>query len=144
MSRRVFQRATAALLLASVSLACTSSTVISTTPAGARVFLDGAYVGRTPYVMSDTRIVGSATSVRIEADGYEPLQATIRRDEEFSVGACIGGVFLLVPFLWIMGYRPEHTYLLRPAGTPPSSPWPQPAAPPQPGPQPAPQPPPAR
>jgi hypothetical protein len=39
----------------------------------------------------------------------------ITRNEQFSVGACIGGVLVLVPFLWIMEYKPEHSYELTPA-----------------------------
>jgi hypothetical protein len=42
----------------------------------------------------------------------------IQRNEQFSVGACIGGVLVLVPFLWIMGYKPDHTYELRPLAGP--------------------------
>lgn len=102
--------------------ACSSSTVIQTNVPGARVYLDGAYVGTTPYVMSDTKIVGSTTQVRIEAPGYQPVNAIITRSEDFSVGACIGGVLVLVPFLWIMGYNPSHTYLMEPATGAPGAP----------------------
>ena len=83
------------------------------------MFLDGAYVGVTPYTMSDTKIVGSSTQVRIEAPGYAPANVAIHRSEEFDVTACIGGVFLLVPFLWIMGYRAEHSIELTPGYGPP-------------------------
>jgi hypothetical protein len=38
----------------------------------------------------------------------------LSRNEEFNVGACIGGVLVLFPFLWIMNYKPEHTYELTP------------------------------
>lgn len=96
--------------------ACTSSTVINSRPQGARVYLDGQYVGTTPYTMSDTKITGSTTQVRLEYPGYETANVVIARNEEFDVGACIGGVFLLFPFLWIMGYRGQHTYELRPGG----------------------------
>jgi hypothetical protein len=97
---------------------CSSSTVIGANVPGAKVFLDGEMVGRTPYTMTDTKIVGAATNVRIEAPGYAPFQTTIKRNEEFSVGACIGGFFLLFPFLWIMDYKGSHTYELQPAGYP--------------------------
>ena len=99
-------------------LACASETVIRTN-VPARVFIDGALVGNTPYTMSDTKIVGSSTSVRLEAPGYQPAQVVIHRSEEFDITACIGGVFLLVPFLWIEGYKPEHSYELTPGGYPP-------------------------
>jgi len=131
--------------------ACSSNTYIQTRPSGAAVFLDGEHVGSTPYLMQDSKIVGSTTHVRLELPGYEPLHAAIQRNEEFSVGACIGGVFLLVPFLWIMGYKDTHSYELRPMagggswdGQPPpngGSPWDQPP-PPNWGTQPPPPPPP--
>ncbi len=132
------------VLTMSLSLAlvgCTSSTVIRSNVPGAKVFLNGAYVGNTPYTMSDTKIVGSSTSVRIEAPGYQTTNATISRNEQFSVGACIGGVFLFFPFLWIMDYKPDHMYQMLPGQSAPAG-YPQQPGPQQPGayPQPAPQP----
>jgi len=117
-------RATAALVLVAFS-GCASTTVIRSNPSGARLYLNGEAVGQTPYTMTDTKIVGATTTVRLEQPGYEPTMATITRSEEFDVGACIGGVLVLVPFLWIMGYKPDHTFEMRPAGAPP-----QPAPPP--------------
>ena len=105
-----------AVLCATALLACSSETVIRSNPPGAKVFIDGSYVGTTPYTMSDTKIVGSTTSVTLQYPGYQPFTASIHRSEEFDVVACIGGVFLLVPFLWIMGYKPDHTFELQPGG----------------------------
>jgi hypothetical protein len=105
------QRSLGLLCAASlVATACSSSTVIRSNPPGAKVFIDGEMVGVTPYEMSDTKIVGSSTHIRLEYPGLQPTQASIKRSEEFDVVACIGGVFLLVPFLWIMGYKADHTY----------------------------------
>ncbi|MCG5051755.1 MAG: PEGA domain-containing protein [Myxococcales bacterium] len=136
---------TAAVTLAALTSACASSTVIRSEPSGAKLYLNGEPVGRTPYTMTDTKIVGSTTTVHMELDGYESVDGVISRNEEFDVGACIGGVFLLVPFLWIMRYKPVHTFELRPlngSGYPPPA-WPsappagwQPGAVPQ-GPPPA-------
>jgi hypothetical protein len=96
--------------------ACASSTIITSQPAGAKLYLNGESVGPTPYTMTDTKMIGSITTVRLEAPGYEPLNAAITRNEEFEVGACIGGVFLLVPFLWLFKYKPTHNFELKPAG----------------------------
>lgn len=101
------------MLLAFGIAACASSTVIRTNVPGARVYLNGMYAGSTPFMMTDTKIVGSTTHVRVEADGFEPIETVITRNEVFDVGACIGGVLVLVPFLWIMGYQPDHFYELR-------------------------------
>ena len=80
------------------------------------MFIDGSMVGTTPYTMEDTHIVGTSTHIRLEYPGYAPTDASIKRSEEFDVVACIGGVFLLVPFLWIMGYKADHNYELQPGG----------------------------
>ena len=138
--RSAISVATTLTTLAVTTAACSSSTYIQTRPSGAAVFLDGEHVGSTPYLMQDSKIVGSTTHLRLELPGYETLNAAIQRNEDFSVGACIGGVFLLVPFLWIMGYKDTHSYELRPMGgggwdgqpqPPPNggSPWDQPPPP---------------
>ena len=106
--------ASAALML---TVGCTSSTIIRSEPSGANVYIDGSKMGKTPYTYSDTKIVGSTTHLKLKMEGYEEFETIFRRDEEFQVGPCIGGPFLgLIPWLWIMGYRPEHVYELTPAG----------------------------
>ena len=74
------------------------------------MFLDDQPVGVTPYAMSDTKIVGTTTRLRLEDPGMRPHFAIITRNEKFDVLACIGGVLVLIPFLWIMGYNDDHYY----------------------------------
>lgn len=93
---------------------CSSTTMIQSEPSGAKVYLNGEPVGTTPYAYSDTKIVGSVNSVELVKDGYAPLNTYFSRDEEVDVGAIIGGLFVLVPFLWTMKYKPVHTYELAP------------------------------
>ena len=88
--------------------------MIQSTPNGAKVYLDGETVGKTPYSHTDTKIVGSTTTVRLEKEGYETYNTSFSRNEQADVGAIIGGVFVLIPFLWIMKYKPTHTYELSP------------------------------
>lgn len=104
--------AAGAVLLAN----CTSSTIINSQPAGAKLYVNGQYKGTTPYQYSDTKIVGSVTDLRLEKDGFEPLQLPLVRNERADAGAIVGGVFLLFPFLWTMKYDPDHTFELRPLG----------------------------
>lgn len=91
---------------------CASSTVIQSNPAGAKLYLNSAYVGITPYRHTDTKIVGTTTFVRLEKEGYEPFNTEFSRDEQADAGAIIGGIFLLFPFLWTMKYNPSHIYEL--------------------------------
>ncbi|MGJ1445647.1 PEGA domain-containing protein [Sphingobacterium spiritivorum] len=109
---------TVILSLASTMLfaSCASKTLIQSNPSGAKVFLNGESVGVTPYAYEDTKIIGSTTHVKLEKEGYETLNTSFSRNEKADVGAIIGGVFVLVPFLWTMKYKPERTYDLIPAG----------------------------
>jgi hypothetical protein len=106
-------KAVAMILAASVLFTgCASTTVIQSNPAGAKLYLNGEPVGATPYTHRDTKIVGTATHVRLEKEGYQTLNTSFSRNEEADVGAIIAGVFLLFPFLWTMKYKPEHNYEL--------------------------------
>ncbi|MEX2513037.1 MAG: PEGA domain-containing protein [Cyclobacteriaceae bacterium] len=102
---------TAWLLLFS---SCASTTLIQSNPSGAKIYLNNEPVGMTPYTHTDTRIVGSTTLVELEKEGYYPLATSFSRDEEVDVGAVIGGIFVLFPFLWTMKYKPQRTFEMTP------------------------------
>ena len=94
---------------------CASTTLIQSVPPGAKVYLNGETVGVTPYQMTDTRIALTCTSVSLEKEGYEQFNTNICRNEQVDVGAIIGGLFFVFPFLWTMKYNPMHTYELKPS-----------------------------
>jgi hypothetical protein len=93
-------------------IACASSTQIKSDPASADLYVDGEKVGKTPYTYTDTRIVGSVVHLKMKKEGFEDLDVSFNRSEEPDVGAIVGGVFALVPFLWTMKYKPVHSYEL--------------------------------
>lgn len=82
------------------------------------MYLNGEKVGVTPHTHSDTRIVGARTTVTLKKEGYQDFTATFSRDEQVNVGAIIGGVLVLFPFLWTMDYKPMHNYELTLAKAP--------------------------
>lgn len=109
-------KATAFVLAGTILFSsCASSTMIQSYPSGAKVYLNNEPVGVTPYLHRDKKIVGSSTDVRLEKEGYQPLMTGFSRNEDADVGAIIGGVFFLIPFLWTMKYKPSHSYELQPA-----------------------------
>ncbi len=114
MPKNAFLKTVAAVTLLAFSVGCASSTVIKSNPPGAKVFLNGEPVGKTPFTMTDTKVVFTSTAVRLEKPGYEPLNTTITRSEEFDIGPFCGGFFTFVPitWLWMFKYRPEHVYEL--------------------------------
>lgn len=93
---------------------CASTTVFQTTPSGAKIYINDELAGNTPYTYSDTKIVGTTSIVKIKADGYEDFNYVLKRNEEVNVGAIIGGILVLFPFLWVMDYKPMHTFELVP------------------------------
>jgi hypothetical protein len=94
--------------------ACASTTIINSEPNGATVYLNGEKVGITPYTHTDTKIVGSTNTVLLKKDGYQDFSTAFTRNEDVNVGAIIGGIFVLIPFLWIMDYKPSHSYEMAP------------------------------
>jgi hypothetical protein len=88
---------------------CSSSTMIRTTDPDAKIYVDGEMMGKGSVNYSDTKTILSSTTVKIQKPGCAPVTNMISRSE-FDVGACIGGVFLAVPFLWIEKYKPEYNF----------------------------------
>jgi hypothetical protein len=115
MKKFTLQARIIALFLASVLLfsSCASTTLIDSIPSNAELFLDGEFVGVTPYSMTDTKIIGTCTSVRIEKENHHNFHTSICRNEEIDPGAIIGGIFFWFPFLWAMKYKPTHFYKLQ-------------------------------
>lgn len=112
----ITSKATSLILVAAIFFSsCASTTLIQSMPSGARVYINDEAVGTTPYLHTDTKIVGSTSTVRLEKDGYKPVVTTISRDEKLDAGALIGGLLVTIPFLWILEYKPAHTYEMKPA-----------------------------
>ncbi len=93
---------------------CASSTMILSSPPNAKVYINSQPVGETPYRYTDTKIVGSINQLELEKEGFVTLNTSFSRNEEADVGAIIGGIFFLFPFLWTMKYKPTHEYELIP------------------------------
>jgi hypothetical protein len=103
-----------ALVAAVMLSSCASSTLITSVPPGAKVTINGMLKGVTPYKMTDTKIIGATSTIRLELNGYQPKDVMIQKNEQVDVGAVIGGLFFWFPFLWTMGYEPMHMYELTP------------------------------
>ena len=101
---------TISLLVCFSILACSSTTVIQSSDPQSKIYVDGEMLGKGSVTYSDTKIVGSSTMITIKKEGCLARNFSMSRSEDFDVGACIGGAFVLVPFLWIMKYRPMHSY----------------------------------
>jgi len=97
---------------------CASTTLFTTDPEGASVFVRGEERGTTPYKYSDTKVAFSSTPVTFKKDGYKDLNIILKRIERPAVGAILGGVMFYVPLLWFAEYEKDHFYILEKIETP--------------------------
>ena len=97
-------------------ISCASTTTIRVTDSNdsidknVKIYLDGSYKGRGEVMYSDTKIVGSTTSVTLKKKGCRSNSHNLSRTEQLQVGALVAGFFVWVPLLWVMGYNPLHSY----------------------------------
>jgi hypothetical protein len=90
-------------------MGCASQTLIKSRPEGAEVYIDNIRKGTTPLVYSDTAVLGTTKPIQLKKEGYRTLDTVIRKDQ-FKAGPCIGGVLVLVPFLWVLGYPDQYEF----------------------------------
>lgn len=102
------------IVLSFLFQSCSSTTMITTEPTGAKVYLNNIYVGETPFTLIDTKISTECTGVRLEKSSFETLNTVICKDEQVNVGAAIGGFFIWPIWLWVFEYYPQHNYILEP------------------------------
>lgn len=93
------------------AVGCASKTVIKSRPDGAEVYIDNIRKGVTPLQYSDTAIAGSTKRLVLKKEGYKNFD-TVMRKSEFQAGPCLGGVLVLFPFVWILGYPDEYEFEL--------------------------------
>ncbi len=108
----MIRKAVSVMLAVSFLLtSCASHTVINSCPSGADVYVNNIKAGVTPLEYSDYAVAGTETSLRLEKEGYKPLETILTKDK-FQVLPCIGTIFCLFPVVWIFGYPQEQTFEL--------------------------------
>lgn len=88
---------------------CSSTTMIKSNPSGAKLYLDGQYKCETPCTHSDSAASGTSKTVLLKKGGYRDFTGTIKK-EKTEVGPIIGGIFLLFPLIWMLGYPEEYNF----------------------------------
>jgi len=110
--RAMMKRVLAVAILIPFVTACASATTIRSFPSGAKVYLNGEYVGETPVVHEDMEIAGSSKKVKLTHDGYRDQVGTIRKEELKVMPLVVGLCCLLIPLLWVTGYPDEYRFVL--------------------------------
>ena len=90
-------------------IGCASTTLIKSNPPGAKLQVDGKVVGETPHFYTDKAVAGTVRTVTLKKEGYKDFNGYIER-EKLSVPVLIGGIFLLVPFVWVLEYPSRYHF----------------------------------
>jgi len=91
---------------------CASTTLLTTVPPGASVYINGEVQGTTPYKYSDTKPALSSTHITFKKQGFRDMDVILRRNERPAWGAIIGATMVYVPILWFAEYKKSHFYEL--------------------------------
>jgi len=88
---------------------CASTTYIKSNPPGAKLSVDGELLGETPTFYSDKAVAGTIKTVTLKKEGYKDFNGYIRR-KELSIPILIGGIFLIVPLVWVLEYPSQYNF----------------------------------
>lgn len=91
---------------------CASTTLFRTSPESSDVYISGSKKGETPFYYTDRKTIGSSTLITFRKNGYNDLNVKLKRNEALDIGPFIGGLVVLVPWLWLTQYDSVHTYQL--------------------------------
>mgnify|MGYP006197080811 CR=1 FL=1 len=109
-ARRYIALALTASLLAPMA-GCASQTVIQSMPPGAKLSIDGAPVGETPYTFAEPQVwLWTKHSLVLEKRGYATTPAYL--DATVSIPHLIAGIFLCFPLIAVGRYEPTYVYTL--------------------------------
>ncbi len=90
--------------------ACSSATIITSSDPEARIYVNDEYIGVGKATYTDKKVAFSNNSITIKKPGCEPNHHSFRRNEKADGGAIIGGILVVIPFLWVTEYKKEHNY----------------------------------
>ena len=104
-------------LILSISLvSCASTTMIRVVNSNneidnkVKVYVNGEYKGMGNALHSDIKIIGASSQVRLKKKNCRTQTHTISKTGSVNIGAIIVGLFILFPYLWAVGYEPQHIF----------------------------------
>ena len=103
------------VIIATSLISCSSTTLLTSSPPDAEIYINGDYKGFTPYRHRDASISGSQKSIEIYKEGYVDYRTILTKKGRAHGGAIVGGIFLLIPFIWVVQYNIEYEYELTPS-----------------------------
>jgi len=108
------------LLLGVLLINCSTTVRITSDPEGAHVLINEKSIGKTPLEVSRSDFAFETHRIKLKLEGYRTIHSEL--EKEFKPGSCAGGVFVLIPFLWVYGPKQVQHYVLEKADSKTSNP----------------------
>lgn len=114
---------------------CSTASRFHSTPMGAKLFINGDYIGETPIVYDDAYSLPKRLHVQLQKDGYEELDMYLDKQMSYPMGAGIANPYFFAMTFWAWkldnDYRFDLTSLKKTeqveAAPAPVAPTPEPA-----------------
>jgi hypothetical protein len=87
---------------------CTTSTRFNTKPEGAKIFINGDYIGDSPITLDDTKSLPSRYHVQIRHEGYKELDMYLDKRADYLTMA-LSAIPYFAPLLF-WGYTLDNKY----------------------------------
>lgn len=113
--KRAISAALMLVMLASILSSCVTKTHVTfnTDTAGADVYVNGEYIGKTPVSKKMSNAVWEDPDILIKKDGYQDMHFSVQK--EVKTVNLICGLLLWWPsLLWVHGPKGQQHYMLTP------------------------------
>lgn len=90
--------------------ACSSGTTIRVSDPGARIYVNGEYVGTGKGYYSDRKPAFTKQKVTVRKEGCDARHYSLRRNERPDLGAIVAAYYLYLPIFWFTQYKQHHAY----------------------------------
>ena len=104
------------LILSTSLISCASTTMIRAVNSNdevdnkVKIYINGEYKGMGNALHSDIKIIGTSSQVRLKKKNCRTQTHTISKTGSVNITAIIAGLFILFPYLWAVGYEPQHIF----------------------------------
>lgn len=89
-------------------VACATSTRFNTTPEGAKVYINGDYIGDSPVTLDDTKSLPKRVHIQVRHEGYKELDMYIDKRADYL--NMILSIFPYTAPIVFWGYTLEDKY----------------------------------
>ncbi len=91
------------ILMGIAEFGCATVTKVNSDPRGAKLYVNGEYVGETPAIYHSERDLGRRYRFQLIKEGYEPLDFYVDSEMSWIVGYLMWNPYTMLAYQWAWG-----------------------------------------